>query len=286
LATAAYVCVFGITFIFSLFAITYTSQADNLVSSRSASLQSVNDIARQVDNSIYDQYTSYVDGLDTNARRACRGLDESGIAKCGAIANGFSQKSNSFREQFGPQLASRSTFSPTKHNNFAEDVVLTDENLKSVTGKMAAYVQFGSASHISTKSASDKISSAFVQLRAAQDEATSSSADKKGLVIHKVFADILSALHRKADALSYFAMMIAALPVLISVLCTMLLRVVESANDRALRIKRATAHLKEEAEETQRYAGVVGLCERSCGAARRDGEDDDSSPYGISSKNS
>jgi hypothetical protein len=267
-ATLLYAILFLITFIFSLFAITHTSQGENLVAERGAQLQQVNDVIGRTDRSITSTYSGFVSGLDQNATRACAGFDESGIRKCGSIAKGYSARSNDFREKFGAQLSGAGSVVAIGGRDFASDLAVTEANYRALEGRMVAFNAFGQESGISTQFAKDAVQAARQQLDSVSRKTSTTNLDAKGLVTERVFSGLWGAVKFQAEPVFYLAIMIAALPLVISLLCSALLKIIADSNSKAIQIKRVAEQLEQEAEATKKYAGVVELLRRLRDGAR------------------
>src|SRR5262249_37078910 len=100
----------GISVFFALFSITLTSQADNIFNEQVNTVRGFNKQIADIDDVVTSTFASYITNLDQNHDRACRGRDETSIAKCGPIANGYSSKANAAREAFGAELGTRGAY--------------------------------------------------------------------------------------------------------------------------------------------------------------------------------
>jgi hypothetical protein len=133
---------------------------------------------------------------------------------------------------------------------------------------MVAFNAFGQESGISTQFAKDAVQAARQQLDSVSRKTSTTNLDAKGLVTERVFSGLWGAVKFQAEPVFYLAIMIAALPLVISLLCSALLKIIADSNSKAIQIKRVAEQLEQEAEATKKYAGVVELLRRLRDGAR------------------
>jgi hypothetical protein len=223
LATIMFVFLIFITITFSLFSITFTSQGENLTNTRQAEVARIDQSLRNIDALIVRSYVEHLNNLDENFSRACRGQDQTGIARCGAIALGYLGRANSLRERYGGQLGTPTPFPTIVPANIAASVATLHSNRDLLAQRIAAYAAFAAEGRLASQEVVIAYNQAGADLVAMRRDSAGSGADAKGLVLASVFRNISRAWRGEADGHFYLSLTIAFMPEFISVLCATLL---------------------------------------------------------------
>ena len=252
-----------VTIIFSVFSITLTSQAENIVTHQISLVQGMNKTLVDLDDLISTTFRSHLAYLDTLAARACGGKDRTGIAKCGPIAQSFTEKANDLGAKYGSQLGIIGSYGKTDSINILDSLNALRSNYVKLGQKVDVYKEFTSENNLSNES----VSKAFDALKLEIDDFSQSlnqrKPDAKTLVLSRVFDDFGLMARGRGESITYFALVIALLPDALSITFTVLLLIARAANQRALSLRRAIDKASEEAKWYDRYANAVSALHRA-----------------------
>lgn len=262
ISTIMFLALIFVTIIFSLFSITFSSQGDNLAKAREANLTSVDTALRSLDRLIVQSYETHLRNLEANFDRACRGRDETGIAKCGPIANGFQKRANDLASTYGGQLEGATPFEAIAGLDVAGALSTLSGNHQLLGQRVKAYSTFATEERFEANAVNVAYSKIAADLDKVRQEAGASRTDSKGLVLGFVFRNLALAIERKADGEFYLSLVIAFLPEFISILCASLL-VLHSSRDAGV------AQLKGAVREVKRRTRLYNALANSMDAFNR-----------------
>jgi hypothetical protein len=252
-----------VTVVFSVFSITLTSQAESIVSHQVNLIRGMNKTLLDLDELISTTFRNQLVYYDALAKRACEGKDKSGIAQCGPIARSYHEKSNEAGAKFGSQLGAGGNYSGVDSDDLLTSLNALRGNYVKFAQKVDIYKNFAREHELSSEAVSRAFDSLKNEIDAFARSLNQKNPDAKALVLSRVFEDFGALLRGDADGPTYFALVVALLPDLLSVTFTVVLLIARNANEDSVVLRRAIVRASDEAKWYDQYADATAALHRA-----------------------
>lgn len=218
----------ALTILFSLYAVTFTSEGDKLVAHRNVEIEALRTAIPEADAAITAAYGGYLESLRNSRQQACLGLEGSGVARCGRNAEEFAAAAIGTANEYQSSLGTEA--SPIANGaSPSETAANIAHAYETLAGKFAAYEKFAQEKGQSTAVLQSRLNDIKQRVARLKAGLTSTNADKSGIVLDQVIDGVGKFFQLRGDPRFNLKLVIALLPDFLSWLFSILLIIVRPA---------------------------------------------------------